>query len=425
MPVYDAVLVSAGAGGGRIAHAIAASGRRVALVVPSGSPGGEAAPHPAGPGLLLDPGPSGEAVFGPLLPFTPTHAVQVKGRTHTTPASRIEFARMIPGRRHAPAVAAWAAARVRFEVARLVGGGSEQRSYRDWLVSRFGQPAYDGLFAAYVARRFGPAEEVVCGLGRLHQEVEAAWSVPAQGWGAVAARLGEGVERVETAVLRVARDRVETADGAFEGRVFLDVAPAVVAEWIGGEVPAPVRDGAGRLRARTRVQVALRGGDELPLMTHLLDGEAPWWRVLRPGLLPGGPAGLVFVEASLEPGDPLLSLDDAALPRAAAEALAAVGLPGFTPAELPVRRLPDHDAVWRPTHHTRLRHWLLALDELGLTPLGRLGLSARLDPGTETHLARAVLDEDGPGLRELVRVLVEPPVLDAPGRTRLGPMFRR
>lgn len=425
MPAYDAVLVSAGAGGGRIARAIAASGRRVALVVPPGSPAGDSFHHPPGPGLLLDPGASGEAVFGPLLPFAPTHAVQVKGRTHATPASRIEFARMIPGRRHAQAVGAWAAARVRFEVARLVGGGSEQRSYRDWLVGRFGQPAYDSLFAAYVSRRFGPAEEVICGLGRLHQEVEAAWSVPAQGWGVVPGRLGDGVERLSATVSRVARDRVETDQGAFEGPVYLDVAPAVVAGWLGADASPPVRDAADRLRARTRVQVALRGGDELPFVTHLLDGEAPWWRVLRPGLLPQGPAGVVLVDASLEPGDPLLSLDDAALTRAAAEALAAVGLPGFTPAELPARRLPDHDAVWRHTHLTRLRNWILALDELGLTPLGRLGLAARLDPGTEVHLARAVLDEEGPGLRELVRVLVEPPVLDAPGRTRLGPMFRR
>lgn len=425
MPAYDAVLVSAGSGGGRIARAIAATGRRVALVVPPGSPAVDTLAHPPGPGLLLDPGPSGEAVFGPLLPFTPTHAVQVKGRTHATPASRIGFARMIPGRRHGPAVAAWAAARVRFEVARLVGGGSEQRSYRDWLVGRFGQPAYDALFAAYVGRRFGPAEEVICGLGRLHQEVEAAWAAPAQGWGAVPARLAEGVERVEATVTKVARDRVETSAGPIEAPVYLDAAPSVIAGWLGADAPPPVRDAAERLRARTRVQVVLRGGDSLPLMTHLLDGEAPWWRVLRPGLLPQGEAGVVLVDASLDAGDPLLSLDDAALARAAAEALAAVGLPGFTAADRPARRLPDHDAVWRHTHLTRLRNWILALDELGLTPLGRLGLAARVDPGTEVHLARAVLDEEGPGLRELVRQLVEPPVLDAPGRTRLGPMFRR
>lgn len=416
MSTYDVVVVSVGAGGRWAARAAAAAGRRV-LHVRARGPGGEA-PTEVGPddvptdsGLLSAPGRLADAVFGPLSPVEVERAVLVRGNVHLLPLLRWELLRILPPTDQPRALSAWARARAAKELAQLIGGGSEQRSYRQWVTSRFGEPAYQALYAPYAEKRFGPPDEVLCGIARVVHALPGAFVAPAMGWGALPAA---GHEEVVATVTRIAGGRVETDAGLFTGRVLVDAPPPLVATWLGDAATDALRQDASRLTARAGVEIVLRGGAKLPLETHVVDAAIPAFRLVRTARLPRGADHLVAHLA----GDGLAAASDAELVRMVADPLRAIE-PDVDGTGARVRRLPHHHPLWRPGHFTRLRSWALALEEREILPVGRLGLVAPLDPGLEVALVADLLGDEEVGIREAVRRHVEPPVLDPSERAHL------
>jgi hypothetical protein len=153
------------------------------------------------------------------------------------------------------------------------------------------------------------------------------------------------------------------------------------------------------------VRVGLTGAvDGLPWEIHVLDEDAPFWRVV----VPYGLERTAIFHATVGP-DSRLPEDDDELARAFAEAAARLGLGEFSPEGAKVERLPEWEPVWTARAHATLRRVLLEWRQRGIVGVGRGGAFAALDDGEEIRLARAYRDEDDPDQREAQRVYFEPP----------------
>jgi hypothetical protein len=428
MSSYDLVVVSVSPSGRRAAKAAASAGRRVVLVLP---PGGVDDPLPEVPvdnGLLTGGDPTATALLtalvGPVQAYEPARAVLRQGRLRALPLARRDVMALLPAATLPPAATAWARARAASELARLLGGGVEQRSYRDWVVQRFGEPVYTALFARYGERRFGPPAEVVCGVARVHHGLPRAEYAASQAFSA--GRVEGGYEVVRAELTGITNGGLDTAAGRFEGPIWADLPPAQVIALLGAAASEEARVDASHLVARHAVEVVLRGGQDLPFETHLLDADGPFYRVVRPGLLPaGGPSDRLVVHANVADADSRWSGTDGALVSEAVHDLEKVGVTGVSADSAVVRRLRWHAPVWRPAHLTRLRNHVLGLDDHGVTPIGRVGLTAWFDAGGEASLLAGLLAEEPVSARELVRLHVEPPVLDGAERARLTTFITR
>lgn len=409
MPV-EAVVVSDSPSGSLVALALAAAGRSVTLVreAPLDAP-----ELPVGNGLFQAP-PDPPPV--PLGPFAVERAVLVGDRVERLPLGVPSRVRGVAGPR---AVAAWAEARGRRELADLIGGGRETRTYRDWLVQRHGVPLYDRWFRSYGARRFGPPEEVIAGVARVHHgpTPSGPWLAPLDpGWRtlAPAARIAD--------VRAIDGGGVTLADGRIDGEVWLDVAPARALAWVGDAVGEAARLDAGALRARDGVEVFLRARGELPFELHAVDDDVAFFRAVAVGRLPGmREPELVAVHFA---ADDARAVDAGEWVRRAAEGLGRAGIVAET-ADARVRVLPGHHPVWGPRHFPRFRSWLLGLDTIGVQPCGRHGLQAPTDPGQELAWVADRLAPDAPGVREAFRVRFEPPVVDGAARPHLRDFVQR
>ena len=422
----DAIVVGGGPGGVRAAAALAREGRRVTLLQEGPHVGGLAYPDlPVSRGVSPAVNPLGEQLNGPMRTVEVDRGVHIDGRTHRLPLGRSELARLVPTSQVATAAVAWSRTRGTIELQKIIGGGSEQRTYRDWVAQRFGVPVYERFYKAYCEARFGPPETISCNAARwVHGMVADA---PAYGPVAGLPVSMDGVEvRTDVVVRGVQGGQVETEDGLFTGEVFLDIAPRRVVGWLGdAATPAMVHD-VGFLGARNALQVFVRGPQDLPFETHVLGG-APFYRIVRPGLLPGsGPLeSYLSVHYALEEGDPLWNADDADVGARTVAALEAIGITGASAEGARVQRIRDHHPIWSGTHLVRMRRYLLGLEEVELSPVGRAGLHSPLDLAQETAYLEGLLAPDRQTLRALLRDHVEPPVMDPTDRARLTRFVER
>ncbi|MFZ5476509.1 MAG: hypothetical protein ACOZNI_06995 [Myxococcota bacterium] len=406
-----AVVIGVGPGGRRAAAALVAAGRPVVLLqieplahpeVPVGRGVAEARP-------MLD------ALFDGFREVEATRAVVMHGRVHALPLSRAEIARMFkPGELPGAAVQ-WARTRGGIELKKLLGGGHEQRTYADWIVQRYGAPALDRLFGPYCRKRFGEPGEVSCNAARLAHATpfDGPWLAPTRpdvSLDGVDVREGVRVEAVRAG-------EVVTADGPVTGDVFVDVPPARMVGWI-DDAGALATDVA-TLVARDVVQVTVRGGDELPFEVHVLDADVPFWRLTRPGLLHDGLAGTVCAHFTVDAGAP-----DEDWVAATLAGLERCGVRGADAAGARVQRVRAQCPVWTGNHLVRMRRYLLAMEEREITPVGVAGLHAPIDLAQELAWLEAMTGPTRPPLRETMRALIEPPVLD-PERSRLTRFVER
>ena len=423
----DAVVVGGGPGGLRAAVALARAGRRVTLLQEGPYAGGVAHPDiPVGRGLTLEPGPVATAVHGPFRAVEGLErAVILDGRVRPLPLSRADLARYVEPARLPAAAIAWGRTRGAIELRKVIGGGAEQRSYRDWVVQRFGVPVYERFYAAYGAARFGPPDEISCNVARVFHGVEREGAMYAPAAGPALSTAGVDV-RANVAVRSITTGQVETDDGLFTGDVFVDIAPQRVTAWLGDAASTELKSDVGFLHARHALQVLVRGPQDLPFETHVLGG-APFYRVTRPGLLPGCGAleGHLLVHYALDAGDPLLSLSEAELGARTVEGLAAVGIAGASAEGARAQTLRDHHPLWVGTHLVRMRRYLIALDELEIVPVGRTGLHAPVEIAAETAYLEGAIAEERASLRALLRHHIEPPVLDSLDRAHLSRFLER
>lgn len=423
----EAVVVGGGPGALRAAVALARAGRTVTLLQEGPWAGGAAHPDIAiGRGVVARVPAALERIHGPFRPVDGyDRGVLIDGAVHRTPVSRGELARLVPATRLPGTALAWGRTRGAGELRKLIGGGKEQRTYRDWVEQRFGEPVYRRFHAPYCEVRFGPPEEVSCNVARFaHGNPEdGPWYVPAGG--PALSTVGVDV-RTDVVIRGVSAGQVDTEDGIFTGQVFLDVTPRRVVSWLGSAATSDLRNDVDFLLTRHAVQVLVRGPQDLPFETHALGG-APFYRITRPGALPGGGAheGTLLVHYAVEDGDPRMRQDDAEVIASTVDDLRQAGIEGASEAGGRVQRVRDHHATWMNNNLVRVRRYLLALEDLEISVVGRAGLHALFEADAEAEYLEAVIADERPTLRALHRTFVEPPPLDQDERVHLTRLIER
>lgn len=399
---FDFVVVGDGTGALVTAATLRRHGKSVIRV-------GAPFPHPdrpVGAGWCPERPPAG---FGAAP--APARGLALHGRVMPLPLAGPDVARLMPPARVLAAGVALARARASSAIAAFVGGGREERTYRDWVCYRFGQPVYDAVFAPYARARFGEPEQLLCGVARMtHGER------PDGGCSPPAGLYADGGETLDAVVTELRDGGVSTDRGELEGAVVVDLAPqAVVDRWRPGPDPTLVIE-AARLHARDGLEVHLQGS--LPgglAEVHFVD--APWFRAVA---YPGH----VALHLALEPGAPELSEPADALAKRFVQAAASAGVPGLRADGAVVRRLARHHPAWHTSHLTRLRTWTEALVEGGIEPVGRVGLVAPMSPAAIAAYAEDRLVH-GASLRDCIRHHVEPAPRDAEARPRLSNFVSR
>ncbi len=343
-------------------------------------------------------------------------AVFAAGKVRAVPLTATDSAALLPPTTLGGAARGWVQARTRGELKKLVGGGNETRTYRDWVVQGLGGPVYQHVFAPYARKRFGDPEALSANVARyLHGRVEGETS--GEQWVArdVGALDGVRVVDARSGIAQVDRDVVTTRDGErFEGRVFVDLAPMRMVGLLPEEVRESMRSDAVALQTRDLARVRLTAQGPLPAVTDVLDAGVPFFRVVREADLPGAegapPDALTAVLLGGE------GLPDHAVVASVVEGLARMGVSAER-GGAQVERILDGQPVWVGPHLARARRHVEALVARGVTPFGRAGLHAPLDPCEEIAYLDAVAG--GVPVREAVRAWVEPAASAVESRPRI------
>ncbi len=425
-----AVVLGTGPDGLRAAAALATAGRAVTLLQACDTEVGLEHPElPVDSGRMrVDSGLRArvEAVVGALVDAPdPMRGVAVRGKTSFLPLTRPGVAGLFEPRVAVAAAQGWSRARARNRMSLLLGGGQEERTYRDWVERRFGGPAYHHLFRAYAQHRFGAScDELAASVARVHHGVADSAAQTVAGGGSDEAlrhaaavvrdsggeiRVGVEVQRlvVEAAGREQHVVAVDLGDEQIPvaGRLWVARTPSVVASWLEGSLTDAILHDAQSLEVRDALQVALRGEtDGLPDELNVLDEAAPFFRVVSPY---GTEKTAIFHTLIATDAD---TPSAESLASRYSDAARSLGIGDFEgPAR--VNRLAEWVPVWSQTAHARLRRVLLALDALGVIGVGRTGAFGMLDPGEELRLVFSLLEEQGLDQHEAHRALVDPPVL--------------
>ena len=421
------IVIGGGPDALRAAAVLATAGHAVTLLQGASSPSGRERPTlPEGTGRLRvrpEARALTEQVLGPLAAYPDVaRGVALRGTVRKLPLGPYEIPAMLAGAAVAPAAASWVRARTRNALLQLTGGGTEERSYRDWVVRRMGLPAYDGLYRSYGERRWGlPGTELSVSAARVfHGQADVGDTSMVAGGEASAIEHasalirqagGEILTGVQIKRIRLNNGRVQAVEGSMgelevEGPLWVARPPCVVVGWLGDQVDSGAHVDGQLLTCRAALQVSMRGETQnLPHELHVLDDGAPFYRVVRPV----GTDGLAVFHASMADGAELPT------PRLIADRFIAsatqLGLGAFDRDSIEVELLPEHMPLWGRVCHSRLRRTLLRYREWGVVGVGRRGAFAFLDPAEEIGLAAQYRDEESPDQREVHRALVDPPVL--------------
>lgn len=420
----ERVVLGTGPDALRAAAVLAHRGARVVLLQTASSATGLAHPHlPLGRGRMQVSAaqrPLVEAILGPLVEAPEAaQGVLRAGKRYRLPMGRVEAGQLLSPEQALHAGRSWAKTRFRNAMAEVIGGGQEERTYRDWVVRRFGEPAWHHLYRPYAERRWGAScDELSVAVARLHHGLERDGEEQVVGGGPAQAHAraeelvrasGEirvGVE-VEALVLDGGRVRaVRTSEGEVpvSGGLVCTAAPDLVAGWLGADAPDGLAVDSERLTLLTHAQVMLRGDvDGLPNALHVLDEDAPFWRVVTPyGLEQGAIFHATFrTREDVPPERELVTRF-----RDAAERL---GIGGFSSEGARVEILGDWSPLWLEGTFSRLRRVVMRWRELGIYGVGRGGAFAPLDPAEEIALADQVATSEDPDLWEIHRQTISPP----------------
>ena len=310
----------------------------------------------------------------------------------------------------------WTRTRGRRGLRSLIGGGHEERSYRDWVVYRHGGAAYRLLFSSWAERRFGSPEQASVSLAHLHhgqpEQAEVALGrSPESGWKHLVDRVPEvrtwvGIEGIEFEDGRAVRVRTDEWTIDLDGPLYVAAPPSELADWLEGEVSEELLREVRRLRTRHRLQVGLNMSGPLPDEVHVLD-DAPFFRLTRAEAVGGAPA-LMVAHISCDDQNPLWTAGEDRVAQQVAEAASSLGLGAARPAG--VQRFADYDPVWQtePWHpiHVRIS---TALEAMGIQLVGRAATFRWADAGQELAYATA-LGQSPDDWHELQRTILDPPV---------------
>jgi hypothetical protein len=361
-----------------------------------------------------------EAVLGPVVEAPdPMRSVTCRGRRYRLPMRPHQVPRLLDGHVLLPAAKAWLKARAKTTSSDLLGGGQEERSYRDWVVRRMGGPAYHHLYRDYALRRWAwDPEDLSSALAQVHHAMPDTGPFQVAGGGydevlltaqkVIRAAGGEILTGVKLTGIRVSEGRAvsvstTTGDHDVEGNLWVALDPATTCRLLGEHCTEGMRVDAEHLPVAMAAVTALRGEvDGLPDELHVLDEGAPFWRVVVPyGIEKTAFFHTTFFSASaLPPASELI--------RRCVASASALGIGDFSEEGGHVEWLPRWVPIWRQNSHARLRRLLRIFQGLGIIGVGRSGAFSPMDPGTEIALVdRLMADPDQP---EAHRLLLDPPV---------------
>jgi len=365
----------------------------------------------------------------------------VKGRLVSLPLSPVSVKHVLPEGQHLHAIQDQVKTRARIVAQRFIGGGFEQRSYRDWVVQHFGEVTFSSLHAPYARARWGEPETLNASMARVHHGLEGAGQAiqlgrsPASGWQHLLDRVGDvqcGVEILSLEVKDGRVSRVLTAEGAVdvEGDLYCAASMAEVLAWLGDEVASTARLDATRLPHRHRLQVLLqayqgaRATAHLPAEVHVVDAAIPLFRVTRPMLdkaVDGVAPGALVAHLSLGPNHPIWQMSDHEICEAVAAAFPGAGLPAVDPETAFVQRMRLYDPGWIGPWHPVQHRVTTLLNEFGIRLVGRTGTHRWIDAGVECLYNQALHEQPGVASWELLRTFCDPPVRPADSDVRLDP----
>lgn len=432
------VVVGSGPDALRTAAALAHIGHQVHLVQQSDTPSGLRHPDlPVGTGLIQvapEHRQIAEAVLGPLVEGPdPERSVVANQCIERLPLGLGGMRRAMPRSVLWGVGKNWLRARGRNAMAEVVGGGMEERSHKDWVVRRMGEPAWHHLYRSYAERRWGlPSEQLSVSLARMYHGGVDDSAVQVVGGG-----YDQALEQAEKCLLAAGGTvscghpvtRVECKDGRvrsvhlgdesiidFDGHLWVCAAPKEVSGWLGEQLPVGIQNHAKRCVQLSATRVALTGETrDMPMELHILDDRASFWRVTSPYGIEN-----VAVFHLTHPVGSNEEPDDAVLAQRIADEAAAIGIRGFDAQDARVDRLPAWQPQWGPVAHSWIRTVLKQWSEMGIMAVGRGGAMAALDPGQEIglviHLANAGLE----GQQEIHRVHTHPPVAPLDLEARLS-----
>ncbi len=411
------IVIGDGAGAQRAAALEAANGRTVTLLTSAPITG---LLLPEGRGTWVkEGGESAQKLYGTVQKVELERAVLFRGKRWTLPLKMEQLVRLLPPGQLLSTGLGWAKAKAAVELAELIGGGHEQRSYAHWVQRRFGSEALQNVLSSWCTRRFGAPEEVSANVARwVHGQPYESLYAPARPLHL------EGVEVEEAKVEKIHNGKVYSSAGTFEGRVLVDAPPAKVLKWLGEAPESAASQDASKMTARHRVTVCLRGAQDLPFESQILDDSVRFYRIIRPGLLPGFEAltDRLCVHYALDAGT--VGMPDSALVQETVEGLTRLGIQADEKGAT-VRWEADYQPLWTGVHQARYRNYLLHLEEKSVIPVGRAGTHSYADPSEELGWLDAVLNpERKSSLRACFRDSLEPGVEDPP-RAHLRHLMER
>lgn len=420
-----AVVIGSGVDGLRAAAMLASTGAQVQLIQESESAHGLAHPSmPEGNGHVLVDGSfrsAAESVMGSLASVaTPRRWVAKNGSLESLPMSRRGVAGLFAAEERSDAGLRFLERRVRNNLIPLTGEGQEERTYREWVVRRMGDPAYRFAYASYAQRRWGLQGDMMSvAVARAFHNPRSRPDplVPAAGSAsaienAVAVIENNGGEIITSAnvrefvvedgrvvAVRVGRRKIGVGDQP----VWVARTPAVTASWLGDALSSGGHVDASCLQTHDRVRVLMQAnpvvdGDEV----HLLDSDVQPFRVAQ---LSGHP-GCIAIDLTVSPFEPDPDVEELA------GVVRRLGWIDADPTTACVERHHEWVPLWAPVVHPRLRRLSLAFRALGVAPVGRRGTFAPIGIGTELMLAARYAGDPDPDQREAMRVLLAPPVKD-------------
>ena len=434
------VVIGRGPDGLRAAAARATAGGPVLLLQLAATPTGRTSPElPEGTGRMDVPAAARarvEAVVGPLVEAPDVRrSILSRGRLLGLPMSKAQVAQIFDGTALPEVGRRWLERRVRNALTPLTGEGREERSYRDWVTRRMGEPVYHHLYADYAASRFGASPDVLsCSVARMvhgadgdGQSGQVAGGGPAQSLDVSISCIEDGGGQVRTDVvvqsLTVEDGRVvavQTSDGeiVLDGPLWLAVPPAEIAQMLGDSLDSRLHNDARMLETADALQVALKGGpSDLPDEVHIVGESASFYRVVTAY---GAQRQAIF-HATIPTGQAL----EPGLPARIAVDADRLGLSGFEEAGARVERLVGHEPVWSARCHARLRRLVLGWEALGIVAVGRQGTFTPMDIGAEVAWALKMSESDSPDQREGLRAMLEPPVRQADLRASVSRFLAR
>lgn len=418
------VVIGSGADGLRAAAALAATGAPVLLLQEADTPHGLSHPEiPEGTGRMwIDSSIRGaaEAAVGPMVDAPMVQrAIARNGGIHSLPLSPLAVPNLFSSNQLFGVGRNFLERRLRNGLIPLTGEGQEERTYREWVIRRMGEPAYQHFYAPYARRRWGldggalsvavarqhhnphmGTLEVVPGGGPCSAFEHAVAVIEANG-GEV--RCGAKVRSLKVVDGKVVAARVGRRNIEIEGPVWVARPHAVTAGWLGDALDTGLHMDASQLHRQDRVQVAFEVdqtgmADEI----HLLDESDLAWRVTQ---VYGNTCTAVF-HCTVPTDAPDPSTEDLA------RRAHSLGWEGADPLAARVERIRDWVPMWAPLVYTRLRRLSLAWSRLGVVAVGRRGTFSSVDAGGELALAIRYGGDVDPDQGEAMRVLLDPPVVD-------------